>query len=223
MTQRPAQNGARRGSPWLLLALTAALTAVAAVLLLPVVRADGAARPKQATRPAVTDGSSAEAPGGRRAPADLRSSVLPARTAPTTKGARAVELPPRGEGRAGDRPIQELLERSWPADLPKRQASDLVAVGRAVLIADVTGVGRDRFPTAFPTRDEPLIAPAFSRVRIQAAVARKDTTAKGQAVVHLVWAGADRGGTYTDGRLADLTFRHSQGDTAWEPLPPTSR
>ncbi|MGW1950886.1 hypothetical protein ACWCRC_42365, partial [Streptomyces sp. NPDC001940] len=81
-------------------------------------------------------------------------------------------MPPRGEGRAGDRPIQELLEHSWPADLPKRQAADLVAVGRAVLIADVTGVGRDRFPTAFPTRDEPLIAPAFSRVRIQAAVAR---------------------------------------------------
>ncbi|MFB6858519.1 hypothetical protein ACFCWV_39465 [Streptomyces sp. NPDC056341] len=147
-----------------------------------------------------------------------------ARTAQATKSAQAVELPPRGEGRAGDRPIQELLEHSWPADLPTRQASDLVAAARAVLLADVTGVGRDRFPTAFPTRDDgPLIAPAFSRVRIQAAVARKDTTAKGQAVVHLVWAGADRGGTYTDGRLADLTFRHSQGDTAWEPLPPTSR
>ncbi|MFB7419774.1 hypothetical protein ACFC1L_34800 [Streptomyces sp. NPDC056210] len=167
--------------------------------------------------------SSTEAPGGRRAPTDLRSSVLPARTAQAAKSALAVELPPRGEGRAGDRQIQELLERSWPADLPTRQASDLVAVARAVLFADVTGVGRDRFPTAFPTRDEPLIAPAFSRVRIQAALARKDTTAKGQAVVHLVWAGADRGGTYTDGRLADLTFRHSQGDAAWEPLPPTSR
>ncbi|MGW6479522.1 hypothetical protein ACWGDS_16720 [Streptomyces sp. NPDC055059] len=116
-----------------------------------------------------------------------------------------------------------MLERSWPADLPKRQAADLVAVGRAVLIADVTGVGRDRFPTAFPARGGPLVAPAFSRVRIQAAIARKDTTAKGRAVVHLVWAGADRGGTYTDGRLADLTFQHSQGDAAWTPLPPTSR
>lgn len=132
-------------------------------------------------------------------------------------------MPPRGEGRAGDRQIQEVLERSWPADLPKRQAADLVAVGRAVLIADVTGVGRDRFPTAFRGHSGPVVAPAFSRVRIQAAIARKDTTTKGQAVVHLVWAGADRGGTYTDGRLADLTFRHRQGDAAWTPLPPTSR
>lgn len=151
MTQRPAQNGARRGSPWLLLALTAALTAVAAMLLLPAVAANGAARPKQATRPAVTAGSSAEAPGGRHAPTHLRSPAPTAPTAPATRSALAVELPPRGEGRAGDRPIQELLEHSWPADLPKRQAADLVAVGRAVLIADVTGVGRDRFPTAFPT------------------------------------------------------------------------
>ncbi|MFH8737587.1 hypothetical protein [Streptomyces sp. NPDC017964] len=130
-------------------------------------------------------------------------------------------MPPRGEGRAGDRQIQEVLERSWPADLPKRQAADLVSVGRAVLIADVTGVGRDRFPTAFPAHSGPLVAPAFSRVRIQAAIARKDTM-PGRAVVHLVWAGADRGGTYTDGRLADLTFNHRQGDAAWTPLPPTS-
>ncbi|MFF1400697.1 hypothetical protein ACFVZD_44070 [Streptomyces sp. NPDC058287] len=140
-----------------------------------------------------------------------------------TKSGQAVELTPRGEGRAGDRHIQALLERSWPADLPARQATDLVAVARAVLIADVTGVGRDRFPTAFRGKNGPVSAPAFGRVRIQAAIARKDTTAPGQAVVHLVWAGADRGGTYTDGRLADLTFRHSQGDAAWTPLPPTSR
>ncbi|MFD7205963.1 hypothetical protein [Streptomyces sp. NPDC059893] len=92
-----------------------------------------------------------------------------------------------------------------------------------MLIADVTGVGRDRFPTAFRYQGGPLVAPAFSRVRIQAAIARKNTTAPGQAVVHLVWAGADRGGTYTDGRLADLTFRHGQGDAAWTPLPPTTR
>ncbi|MFE2991469.1 hypothetical protein [Streptomyces sp. NPDC059262] len=223
MTQLPAHSGVRRGGPWLLLALTVALTALGGMLLLPAVRADDTARPKGAGHSAAANGGSNDAPGGRRAPRGLRSSAPPARTAPAVKSAAAVELPPRGEGRAGDRPIQEVLERSWPADLPKRQAADLVTVGRAVLIADVTGVGRDRFPTAFPARGGPVVAPAFSRVRIQAAIARKDTTAKGRAVVHLVWAGADRGGTYTDGRLADLTFRHRQGDAAWTPLPPTSR
>jgi hypothetical protein len=97
-----------------------------------------------------------------------------------------------------------------------------VAAARAVLIADVTGVGRDLFPTAFPGRGDLVVAPAFSRVRIQAAIARKNPRHPGQALVHLVWAGADRGGTYTDGRLADLAFRHTQGDAAWTSLPPTT-
>jgi hypothetical protein len=223
MTQRPAQNGARRGGPWLLLALTVALAAVAAILLLPAVAADDTARPRGAVHSPAAMGGSTDAPGGGRAQADVHSSAPPAPMAPATKSAAAVELPPRGDGRAGDRQIQEVLERSWPADFPKRQAADLVAVGRAVLIADVTGLGRGRFPTAFRDHSGPLVAPAFSRVRIQAAIARKDTTTPGQAIVHLVWAGADRGGTYTDGRLADLTFRHRQGDAAWTPLPPTSR
>ncbi|MCQ4214584.1 hypothetical protein [Streptomyces longispororuber] len=134
------------------------------------------------------------------------------------------DLPPRGEGMAGDRAIRRLLNRSWPADLPAGQARTLVALGRKVLLADLTGLGRRSFPTAFPTpAGRPgAVAPAFTRIRIQAAIARKDPAAPARAVVHLVWAGADRGGTYTDGRLTDLTFRPLKGDDRWIPLPPAT-
>ncbi|MFB8273609.1 hypothetical protein ACFC96_44560 [Streptomyces sp. NPDC055955] len=96
-------------------------------------------------------------------------------------------------------------------------------MGRKVLLVDATGLGRGQFPTAFPEAAAGAgpVAPAFTRIRIQAAVARQDTRS-GRAVVHLVWAGADRGGTYTDGRLTDIPFHHARGDGTWTPLPPTT-
>ncbi|WP_346186463.1 hypothetical protein [Streptomyces osmaniensis] len=68
------------------------------------------------------------------------------------------------------------------------------------------------------------MAPAFAtaRFRIQAAIARRggrpDT-----AVVHLVWAGQDRGGTYTDLRITDLSFTRTikKGTVTWTPQPRT--
>ncbi|GAA1264422.1 hypothetical protein GCM10009646_60390 [Streptomyces aureus] len=164
--------------------------------------------------PGAASETSAVQPAGRPS-----GSVSESFAAPGPAG----ELPPRGEGVAGDRAIQRLLERSWPADLPGEQAATLLALGRKVLLADATGLGRGQFPTAFPEAVDGAgaVAPAFTRIRIQAAVARQDTRA-GQAVVHLVWAGADRGGTYTDGRLTDIPFHHARGDGTWTPQPPTT-
>ena len=64
--------------------------------------------------------------------------------------------------------------------------------------------------------------PAFARFRIQAAIARP-TRQPGKAVVHLVWAGADRGGTYTDGRITDWHFTrtHTEGSVHVDPQPRT--
>ncbi|MET9122197.1 hypothetical protein [Streptomyces sp. NPDC004528] len=131
-------------------------------------------------------------------------------------------LPPLGEGQAADSAVQAALERAWPADLPAADARDLVAEGRALLRADATGAGRDRWPAYFTAGGRsPGLAPAFSRFRIQAVIARKDPTGPGRAVVHAVWAAADRGGTYTDGRLTDLHFVHitTKGHVRWIPRP----
>jgi hypothetical protein len=130
-------------------------------------------------------------------------------------------LPPHGEGPAGDKAIQKALEAAWPADLPTGDAQQLLAAGRALARADATGYGRARWPGVFPAAGRGL-APAFAvtRFRIQAAIARRDGGA-GTAVVHLVWAGADRGGTYTDGRIADFSFTRttSKGVSTWTPQP----
>ncbi|MFI0242582.1 hypothetical protein [Streptomyces sp. NPDC016845] len=119
--------------------------------------------------------------------------------------------------------IQRLLETAWPADLPAVQARRLAEQGRRVLLADLTGLGRSAFPTAFVDAEPSAstVVPAFSRIRIQAVIARMGPR-PGWTVVHLVWAGADRGGTYTDGRLTDITFRHHLGDDTWIPLPPAT-
>ncbi|MFI6340714.1 hypothetical protein [Streptomyces sp. NPDC050535] len=132
-------------------------------------------------------------------------------------------LPPHGEGVAGDRAIQQLLEAAWPADLPADDERDLRAAGAVLLRADATGVGRAKWPGLFDSTEQ-VIAPAFAteRFRVQAVIARRDGPA-GRVVVHLVWAGIDRGGTYTDGRITDWYFTPTtrNGGPAWIPQPRT--
>ncbi|WP_328980710.1 hypothetical protein [Streptomyces canus] len=139
--------------------------------------------------------------------------ATPARSAP------APALPPHGEGIAGDRAIQEALESAWPADLPATEERELLATGRALLRADATGVGRAQWPHLFSGSGQAL-APAFAagRFRIQAAIARRDGSPD-KAVVHLVWAGMDRGGTFTDLRITDWFFTRTttKGAGTWTP------
>ncbi|MFC8094668.1 hypothetical protein [Streptomyces sp. NPDC057301] len=133
-------------------------------------------------------------------------------------------LPRHGEGPAGDRAVQKSLEAAWGADLPAAEEKELLTAGRALLRADATGIGRAQWPAVFPGSGEG-VAPAFAtaRFRIQAAIARRDGR-PGQAVVHLVWAGTDRGGTFTDLRITDWHFTRTtsrKGASTWTPQPRT--
>jgi hypothetical protein len=174
----------------------------------------------QSSAPAVTVESSQPAapssPSGHPAPP---TSPTAAASTPT-QSALASQLPPHGEGAAGDRIIQQSLKAAWPADLPARDEAQLVAAGRSLLQADATGIGRGKWPQIFGDQDQ-AIAPAFSRFRVQAAIARRDGKPD-RAVVHLVWAGTDRGGTYTDRRITDWHFTRTstKGDSTWTPQPP---
>ncbi|MFJ8870547.1 hypothetical protein ACIRD6_32945 [Streptomyces sp. NPDC102473] len=80
-------------------------------------------------------------------------------------------------------------------------------------MAELTGAGRSKWPDYFP--DSPSAA-VYSRVRIQALIARRDDSDQADAVVHLVWAGADPAGTFMDGRTAILRFTRQAG--AWTPV-----
>ncbi|MER6186810.1 hypothetical protein [Streptomyces sp. NPDC001652] len=194
-----------------LLVLSTVVLAVCGVALLAVPH--GQEQPDPGSPPAFATGvpsTAAAAPSVIAAPSRPRA-ASPSPVAPSA-------LPPHGEGTAGDRAVQQALERAWPADLPSADERELLATGRALLRADATGVGREKWPEIF--RHSPAVAPAFAaaRFRIQAAIARQDGRPN-RAVVHLVWAGMDRGGTFTDLRITDWHFIHTvkKGASAWTP------
>ncbi|MEW1648400.1 hypothetical protein [Streptomyces sp. NPDC091219] len=167
----------------------------------------------------VPPSAAAASPTGKPA-AGAVATVAPPTATPS---AAASALPPHGEGAAGDGAIQRNLVAAWPADLPASDEQELLAAGRALLRADATGIGRTMWPEVFPESGR-SVAPAFAtaRFRIQAAIARRDGSPD-KAVVHLVWAGVDRGGTFTDLRITDLDFTRAikKGAVTWTPQPRT--
>ncbi|GHB74418.1 hypothetical protein GCM10010377_76070 [Streptomyces viridiviolaceus] len=214
-------------SPRLLLTATLILTVVGAAMLTwpPQSGPRGAAAP---VRQADTTPKGDPAPSSSSAPPAARNTPKVAEApAPTPSMSTSTwALPPHGEGTAGDRAIQQALNTAWPADLDAVDERQLLTAGRALLRADATGVGRDRWPAYFAASQQE-VAPAFAtaRFRIQAAIARQDG-APDRAVVHLVWAGTDRGGTHTDGRITDLHFTRTsptnkEEGPAWIPQPRT--
>lgn len=205
-------------TPWILL-LTSLLLAAGGCVLLSTPNSEPSSTPRTAAHPAPPYAAPhADAPRPHASQPPDPSPVTASSSPPPT--AQASEPPPHGEGPAGDTAIQQLLETSWHPDLPDGQARQLLKAGRSLLRADATGIGRSAWPTVFDRHEQAQVAPAFARFRIQAAIARKDGAQRGRAVVHLVWAAADRGGTYTDGRVSDLYFTSTttKGATTWTPL-----
>ncbi|MEU6653363.1 hypothetical protein ABZ904_28995 [Streptomyces sp. NPDC046900] len=209
-------------SPRLLL-LSTVFFAVAGVALLGMPHGQEPPAPAtSSTAHAVADSSAATAAPIDSPPAAITKPST-ASVASTPSEVLESALPPHGEGVAGDRAIQRSLEAAWPADLPSADERELLTAGRALLRADATGVGRAKWPDVFPNVGE-AVAPAFAtaRFRIQAAIARRDGSPN-KAVVHLVWAGMDRGGTFTDLRVTDWHFTRTikKGAAAWTPHPRT--
>jgi hypothetical protein len=200
-------------SPRLLL-ITTLVLAVAGGLLLAMPHGQDAKVSEKPPSATASAAPSSPATSHRRESADHTDS-------PATAPSGLEPLPPHGEGTAGDPAIQQVLERAWPADLPADDERQLLTTGRALLRADATGIGRAKWPGVFGGSGQ-AVAPAFAtaRFRIQAAIARRDGSS-GKAVVHLVWAGTDRGGTYTDGRVTDLFFTRTikKGEPTWTPQP----
>jgi hypothetical protein len=202
-------------SPRLLLIATVLLACAGTLLLaLPYDPRSPAARPQAAAHRGRPPTSAI--PARHPPPAGRAAGTAPA--GPPAPSPPVAVLPPHGDGTAGDRAIQDALEAAWPADLPAADERELLTAGRALLRADATGIGRTKWPDAFPDSGR-AVAPAFAtaRFRIQAAIARRDGIPN-KAVVHLVWAGMDRGGTFTDLRVTDLHFtrtRSRKGGSAW--------
>ncbi|MFJ8787005.1 hypothetical protein [Streptomyces sp. NPDC102476] len=206
-------------SPRLLL-LSTLILAVTGVALLGVPHGQEQPSPASPTHATTYPSSAAAVPPSIKPTAGTAPSTTSAASTPS-----AVEsaLPPHGEGVAGDPAIQRNLEAAWPTDLPSHDERELLAAGRSLLRADATGVGRAKWPEVFHDSGQ-AVAPAFAtaRFRIQAAIARRDGSPD-KAVVHLVWAGMDRGGTFTDLRITDWFFTRTfqKGAATWTPQPRT--
>ncbi|MFF3617260.1 hypothetical protein [Streptomyces sp. NPDC002580] len=210
MTPSPAR------SPRLLLIATAVLV-LAGVVLLTVPPAPSSHAPATPRAAASASAAPATTPGRRGVQSGAHASATASAT--PAKTADVLVLPPHGEGIAGDAAVQKSLKDAWPADLSGIDEHTLLAAGRGLLRADATGIGRARWPALFGGPDQ-AIAPAFATAgfRIQAAIARSDGSPD-KAVVHLVWAGTDRGGTYTDRRITDWHFTRTtlKGGSTWTP------
>ncbi|MFF9690463.1 hypothetical protein [Streptomyces sp. NPDC014623] len=213
MTHPPAPQGSRT---LLAVACTLAATGCALVLYaMPAHHEAGAPRttpsPASATRPAALPSADATLPITAEPSTTPRAVEAAPAATPSVPAARA--LPEPGAGPRADPLVQDALEQALPSDLAPADEAQLTALGRAVWMAELTGAGRTKWPDYFP--DSPSAA-AYSRVRIQALIARRDDSNQAGAVVHLVWAGADPAGTFMDGRTATLRFTRQAG--AWTPV-----
>ncbi|TRO57064.1 hypothetical protein [Streptomyces sp. IB201691-2A2] len=201
-----------------LLLLSAVVLAVLGIALLRMPHGQEPSAPEPSSTATADPSSVASAPLDDKVTVETAPPTAPAASTPSVLESA---LPPHGEGVAGDRAVQRSLEEAWPADLPAEDEHQLLTAGRALLRADATGIGRAKWPGVFRSREQ-AIAPAFAtaRFRIQAAIARRDGSPD-KAVVHLVWAGTDRGGTFTDLRITDLFFTRTlkKGEPTWTPQP----
>ncbi|MFD6798643.1 hypothetical protein [Streptomyces cyaneofuscatus] len=116
-------------------------------------------------------------------------------------------------GPGADPVVQRAVEDAISPDLPPDIAREVAELGRRVWLAEVTGVGRDRWPGYFPATVRSTL---YARVRIQAAIGRRDQEGPG-VVAHLVWAGAGPSGTYMDGRTATVRFIRKGETGTWTP------
>ncbi|MEV5786241.1 hypothetical protein AB0L42_35390 [Streptomyces sp. NPDC052287] len=207
------RSGRVSGRPWWLLCCAALFVCLAGWLLTP--RSPVSAPAPTTAQP---QASGPDSPGQTRlaAPASPQATAAPSAS---TAAASSAPSPAREVPTSRvDAAVQSHLEQSWPKDLPTATALRLVRDGEAVLHADATGSGRDRWPTAFGTSRPG--AGEFTRLRVQAAIARRDGSSR-QAVVHLVWAGTDPGGSYAENRVTDIyfTLTSTKGHSVWTPQP----
>ncbi|MEU9263261.1 hypothetical protein AB0D68_33095 [Streptomyces sp. NPDC048212] len=213
----PPPSKASRG----LIAVAGALAATGCALVvyaMPTSTGSGPATARSSSPPAFETQSPTPTPvGGPAADAGPPEATSPAEpvhgSAPPSAPGREEVLPEPGAGPRADPLVQRALERAVPGDLAPADERQLTVLGRAVWLAEVTGADRAKWPGYFPAAG---MTSGYSRVRIQGLIARRDTEHQADAVVHLVWAGADPSGTFLDGRTATLRFTHQAG--TWIPL-----
>jgi len=112
-----------------------------------------------------------------------------------------------------DQQIQQILAGTQPADLPTAQERALVALAGQILTADVTGVGRGRWPAYFGA-----VAPieTYGDVRVHAGIARRHDGSDAVVDTTLIWSGTSPHGQHVSWQYA--VIRLAWDGRSWQPL-----
>lgn len=111
--------------------------------------------------------------------------------------------------------LQQLLSETSTPNLDPDTEWQLVSLAGDVLIADLTGVGRGRWPAYFA--DQPPTT-AWSAVSVQAGIARATNDSGRDVEVTLLWRGTTASGEQLERKLATVRLVTIGGH--WQPRPP---
>lgn len=208
----------RRAAPPLSGALALAL---GGVLLL----ATGGYAGDPAQRAASRSSATATAPPGGvlqlRSPSSQPAPAGPPVAAPSS-GPRALPIPTESAdladplaGPVPDAFVQGLLDvaqTAAPPALPAATGNAAVRAAKRVLVADLTGTGRDRFPGFW---SEPIRS-AWSRIRVQGDTAHPAGSDPARVTVTLIWAGTSPTGDRVERRRTVIIMELA--GNSWSPV-----
>jgi len=114
-------------------------------------------------------------------------------------------------GQVNDGYLNRALRASESSNLDPQFEQPMLALARSALLADLTGVGRERFPGYLPGHAP---ARAYEEVRVQAGVARRVDAVTVET--HLLWAARSPGGEYIERQTAIIRLRYV--GQSWIPI-----
>lgn len=189
---RGARGRARRGltAATVRLLLTAVLAVGGTLALVRAAPLEPGDPAVAATAPAARAGTQPIPADTPPVPADSTASTAPAAT-PTSSPATGPTGGPGPavdslDGQAPDTVIQQILAAGSPPNLPPATSAAVIALAEAYLTADLTGVGRARFPSLGATATSTL--PGFA---VQAAIARRQDGRADVADVTVIYTDTD--------------------------------
>ncbi|GAA3550010.1 hypothetical protein GCM10022222_36950 [Amycolatopsis ultiminotia] len=117
-------------------------------------------------------------------------------------------------GRENDNDLDRALRAVEPTDLDPQVERPLLALAEAALRADLTGVGRERFPRYLPGQPPNQV---YRDMRIQASVAHRIDGATVDA--HLLWTATNPNGERVERRTAIIRLKYVGHSWAPQPSP----
>ena len=139
------------------------------------------------------------------------SRPAPPRVTPWSTPSSPRPVPDSLSGRVNDGDLNRALRTSEASNLDPQLEQPMLALAKLALLADLTGVGRERFPDYLPGHRPTRV---YQEARVQAGVARRVNAVTVEA--HLVWAAKSPDGEYVERQTAIVRLQHV--GQSWVPI-----